>query len=93
MYKQTKHFNKVQEYCHSVLATRTQYALEARLSEQKKDKLNEMLYISLSPAQVMPHYIGLVSTFAKTNGHVDRDTFVLSHGVRNKQRNVQRSFG
>ena len=86
LYKRTEHLNKAVDYCHGALATSTQYALEARLSEQKKDELNDMLYIDLSLTQVMSHHRGLVSTLAKIDGPVDRDTFVLLHDVCNLAR-------
>ena len=34
----------------------------------------------------MSHHRGLVSTLAKTDGHVDRDTFVLPHDMQNVAR-------
>ena len=49
----------------------TRYALETRLLEQEKDKLNEMLYIGLSPIKVISHYRGLIFTLAKINGLVN----------------------
>ena len=86
MYKGIEHLNKEGEYCHGALAMRTQYALEVRLFEQKKDKLNDMLYIGLSRAHVMSHHKGLLSILAKTNSPINQDTFILPHDVRNLAR-------
>lgn len=86
VYKRWFHLNKAGEYCHGSATTGTRYSLQANLSVHKKDQLTDLLWLGLSPVQVMSQHRSLVSMLARTNGPVTRDTFVQPHDVRNLAR-------
>lgn len=83
IYRHSDHSNKDGVVVHGVSVTGLKDSLGSTISDGMKQYLSNLLWLGLSPSQVMAQHKAFVKDLAMKNGSVTRDTFVMAHDVRN----------
>lgn len=83
IYRSSNHTNKEGHVVHGVSVAGFKDSLGSALSTEMKAHLTNLLWLGLSPSQVMAQHKAFVKNLAAENGDVNRDTFVQAQDVRN----------
>ena len=83
IYRFREHSNINGDVIHGVTVSGFKDTLGSGLLDAMKQHLSNLLWLGLSPSQVMAQHKSFVKDLAMQNGPISRDTFVQPHDVRN----------